>query len=206
MAPEEPFDPCAFRLHLDQDQNLQDRSGKWVTYSGALAIRDAPWFAIDMQHIGMLDVEFIAREIITINIFEQQRMGINVENNFSYPTTTLCLLKLWIFGLYELLRSFREHISKEKKKDFIYPYEKLENVFSILEIIRMPLAKYQLNKERDSIFWEPPHFDPYNKRIGWEIPLYKKQQRRFISRREISDLLLDSLSKIHEKKSQNGQN
>ena len=64
------------------------------------------------------------------------------------------LLKNWVFGLYEVLRSFRENqwsIIEQRSSGGIHEgnYKILDAVFKDIELLRMPLTKIQPKRKKD---------------------------------------------------------
>jgi hypothetical protein len=71
---------------------------------------------------------------------------------------------LWVFGLYEILRTVRESGAPQ--------FAVLEPVFRKLEVLRMPLAKHETKNVKGST--PPPHYptgcwDVDTGQVGWQV-------------------------------------
>jgi hypothetical protein len=71
---------------------------------------------------------------------------------------------LWVFGLYEILRTVRESGAPQ--------FAVLEPVFRKLEVLRMPLAKHEAKNTKGTT--PPPHYptgcwDVDTGQVGWQV-------------------------------------
>ncbi|KAF2988786.1 hypothetical protein MJC1_04138 [Methylocystis sp. MJC1] len=83
--------------------------------------------------------------------------------------------KLWIFGLYEVLRTFKDQKSEK--------FDALKSLFRDLEIARMPLAKHMIKSApgfRDNHHYPTGGWRPDTGMVGWSMfDPYEKKMRFF---------------------------
>jgi hypothetical protein len=68
---------------------------------------------------------------------------------------------LWIFGLYEVLRTVREARAPQ--------FSQLAALFQKLETLRMPLAKHEVKKHRGLVHYPTSCWDVEKGYVGWSV-------------------------------------
>lgn len=212
-------DLIARSFHLARSKYLSENRA-WIDLAGALAGRSGILpLLMGVQRVGELDLVMRAMEDEFLARAAQDPFASNYQ---------LVFAETWVVACYEALRAFKqrdEEREKLAKKDGIQPEtDALSNtadfkvVFRQFELLRMPIAKYEVASERKmdgrSILMrtvgEGPHreflytrSDPArfhimptvigpNGRIGWYATdhLNKQQQTVWIERRVLSDKVL----------------
>jgi len=140
---------------------FSQRKRLWVYSSLWLTHVDCPYASLSVQTLGyaerlLLDMETrlaaLAREV-----------GRKRERDLLLSECSAHSI-LWVFGLYEILRTVRESGAPQ--------FAALEPVFRKLEILRMPLAKHEAKNVKGST--PPPHYptgcwDVETGRVGWQV-------------------------------------
>ena len=102
--------------------------------------------------------------------------------------------KYWVFGLYEILRKNRDILRQKNKEtsEQIYPniYDIFNEVLWDIELIRMPLAKYEAAKIKNSTHWARIMTNIDTGSCSWEVYCKRSDDYRIISRKEISEKFL----------------
>jgi hypothetical protein len=93
---------------------------------------------------------------------------------------------LWVFGLYEVLRVFKETETNR--------FEPLRDLFWRLEILRMPLAKHEVKhmagKGAPSPHYPTSAWEPESGRVGWISHDPRTGESRVVTRHEFADAFL----------------
>lgn len=137
----------------------------------------------------------------------------------------LMFAETWVVGCYEFLRAFRDRDDKAPKagkaKSGVSDLDEFKSIFSDLELLRMPIAKFQIAKDRELggpvpmervgcgvakpiEFYDPKDPDRFHimprgpsarGSATWLVIDGRNKQQHWVERRELADRLL-SLIKI----------
>lgn len=122
-----------------------DHHVAWTKLSALLAGRFALAIAaISLQRQGDLDLLLRCLE----DEFESGKAtnSTGVDFTFHYQ---IMLSESWIVGCYEILRAFRQRDSERKlAADAVSVLPSFKALFADLELLRMPMAKYEIAKDR----------------------------------------------------------
>jgi hypothetical protein len=120
----------------------------WTDLSGRLAGRfHLPIAMISLQRLGDLDLLLRCME----DEFQrnQQTEAVDrsgVDFTFNYQ---LMLSESWIVNCYEILRSFRQRDDEgDRGADSVSALEMFRSLVADLELLRMPISKYEIAKDR----------------------------------------------------------
>ncbi len=140
---------------FSQRKRLWVYSSLWLTYV------DCPYASLSVQTLGyaerlLLDME--AKLAALARDMERKKERDLLLSECSAHSI------LWVFGLYEILRTLRESRAPQ--------FAVLEPVFQKLEILRMPLAKHEAKNVKGST--PPPHYptgcwDVDTGQVGWQV-------------------------------------
>jgi hypothetical protein len=120
----------------------------WTNLSARLAGRfSLPIAMISLQRQGDLDLllrcmedEFQANKAAEI----ADKLGL--DHTFHYQ---MMLSESWVVGCYEILRAFRQRDGEGNLgADGVSALETFKSIFSDLELLRMPIAKYEIAKDK----------------------------------------------------------
>lgn len=162
----------------------QDRFQRWIKPSHTLSAID-PMFTPTLQGLGRLDARLV--EIDNL---------INSQCNFThYFGEHLNQSYLWVLSAYECIRTLndRSRPSYNTFQRFQAEINTLKNEFGRL---RVPLAKFEAQRgreETDFPFAYPALNPNQNGGIAWQV-----SQNVYITRRELSDKMLELFEKISE--------
>ena len=191
-----------------------------------LVLFDDVFLRMQGMNIALID-QFITE-------FEYQLLDEYTENSKPPINTAMFVSaqsQMWIFSIYELLRTWKERVNKYKKwkdnggieqilknlskqnqnislgyrkkhleklKNEPEFYEKMidhlsimKNIFEMIEIIRINLAKHEIPKKRNSIV-KTPGYARINMLCGaldFEVEYKNSQQYEFMNRRDIAEEL-----------------
>lgn len=95
--------------------------------------------------------------------------------------------RLWLFGLYEALRTYRERAEKNSTE-----FTTISPVFRHLELARMPLAKHEA-KGRKGLFYPLLLVRPDKGWIGWQVIDPKTGESLIVFRRQLADEFLAAM-------------
>lgn len=134
------------------------------------------WFYETLKGLARLEVMLCENDKI---IGDSSMVEIDPDNLESH----IALSQLWIFGAYELIRTFRDKIGKDHVN-----YEEIKNLLNSFEEVRVPLAKFEVqrkrggkNKMEENYAIARPGFKD-GRDIGWFIG-----EETFITRMELSE-------------------
>lgn len=184
------------------------------------------WTSLSLRLGGL-----VPNSLMISNLQEDGRLDQvcrNLENlaskNHSNPTFSLLpsflnsLSRYWVLSLYESLRVLKEELQKgDRWQDS--SYDNLREVFRKIELVRIPLAKHEIAKEKpffrdNKTLWlekldpkpeEKPlayrpgtasyipvlEFNPITGSICWNVANLKTKAQEVVERRAVSDLLLN---------------
>jgi hypothetical protein len=164
---------------------IDKRLQRWVRGSIQLEPLE-PLTMITLQGLGHLDLTLIARDQRLASLMEA-RPGIRTQERLLQQIT---LSYLWVLGVYELVRTLHERSREDTNLLAQSIRGRLEEMKHALERLRIPLAKHQHARRYPAdnpLAW--PAFDP-DRGVLWSVG------QQSISRRELSDKLLDLLDGI----------
>ena len=141
-------------------ENYDERRKLWVYASLWLGTQEAPYAPLSIQSLGYAEKMLLEME---------KRLAEMVEKNASRKDREWMLMEcsahsvLWIFGLYEVLRVLKESGNSK--------FAALEGLFRRLAMLRMPLAKHEVQRiprNAEAV----PHYptsvwEPETGRVGW---------------------------------------
>jgi hypothetical protein len=119
-------------------------STAWTNLSGVLAGRfSLPVAMINFQRQGDLDVLLRCME----DEFEANRISEAQAPDFTLHYQ-LMLSETWVVACYEILRAFRQRDSESNpSNDAVSGLDAFKSIFADLELLRMPIAKFEIAKE-----------------------------------------------------------
>jgi hypothetical protein len=124
-----------------------DRHIAWTNFFALLAERfSLPIATIGLQRQGDLDLLLWCMEDeYETNKAAQTADGLGVNFAFHYQ---IMLSESWVVGCYEILRAFRQR-DRERKlgPDAVSNLSCFKTLFADLELLRMPIAKYEVAKD-----------------------------------------------------------
>lgn len=164
---------------MPQSENSTDRYTAWVNASHSLG-RIEPFMVVAAQGLGKLDCQLLEADSTFLALDQQQRESIPASLTLS---ENLTLSYLWVLGAYELVRSISERLKGEPSESLF------QDIKRALSRIRMPLAKFQPER-RHARTDSHIAFPTVHRELGtaWQVG-----PDRFMVRRELSDLLLNTL-------------
>lgn len=172
----------------------------WIQASFALS-RAVPFFMMDVQQLGQTEAYLLDIEEHFKKQYKRMNNGepINHDVDAMLMNRLVGFSKYWVFGLYELLRTLREVTTQpQQKKSFHPPYDVFESLFWDIEILRMPLAKYEVAKINGIQHWPSLRFYPDYGCCGWEVFCKKSNGLRVISRVELSNGFLSAVQQLKD--------
>lgn len=125
------------------------RKHLWINASLWLFSNERPTVASSIQHLGyaeriLLELEAEIARLASDQLMKNRRDRLLMECSAHS--------ELWIFGLYEVLRTIKETGTPR--------FDPLRPLFQKLEWLRMPIAKHELKrvKGKDTVVHYPTHF------------------------------------------------
>jgi hypothetical protein len=117
----------------------------WTNLSGVLAGRSSlPIAMINFQRQGDLDLLLRCMEDEFGNNKADEALGPDFTLHYQ-----LMLSETWVVACYEILRAFRQRDSEsDLGDDSVSGLTKFKSVFADLELLRMPIAKFEIAKEK----------------------------------------------------------
>lgn len=175
--------------------DLEERLRKWITISNKFGDRADPFVWLEVQSLGHVDKHLIPLEEQAAEVFLRQAETTEIGEEPFLPTLVVSLGRLWVLGLYETLRTFRNLVGGNDSHRFVA----FKEFFSRLAEIRIPLAKHELRGQNGS-FYPPTHIcNPSNGMIGWTAINPKKNIRIDVFRRDLADSFLKIASEMKMK-------
>ncbi len=136
-----------------------NRMALWVEVGSRLAISQDPFIEIELQSLGSSERLLLQMERDASNTCA----NINTYDELDKLSDLVAISRLWIFGLYETIRTFRQKVGNNSDQ-----FKSLQNVFQRIERIRMPLAKHALKGDR-RMYYPQASFVPSFGMVGWQI-------------------------------------
>ncbi len=129
-----------------------DRLPLWVAVSHKFGSMYDPFIALEIQQLGLAERLLLDLEQRAIKIFVQQQATNEVGTDPYALSELVAHSRLWIFGIYETLRTFRQKAGKTDSQVIA-----LAEFFRRVELARIPLAKHEPKgmKKNDSIMEFP---------------------------------------------------
>jgi hypothetical protein len=137
------------------------RKRLWIYSSLWLTHVDCPYASLSVQTLGyaerlLLDME-ANLAALACDVERKKECDLLLSECSAHSV-------LWVFGLYEILRTVRESGAPQ--------FAVLERVFRKLEVLRMPLAKHEAKNMKGTT--PPPHYptgcwDVDTGRVGWQV-------------------------------------
>lgn len=122
----------------------QLRHKLWIEASHKLALRDDPFICLEIQNLGMAERLLLAWEQRAVTEIARQQRGGAPNDETLMVNDLLAISRLWIFGLYETLRTYKQKVGGINAPNFT----RLQVLFRKLERLRMPLAKHESKATR----------------------------------------------------------
>lgn len=144
----------------DVPVDFKHRKRLWIYSSLWLNSAESPFASMSIQTLGYAERMLLDMET---------RLSVLAKSPDAKRERDLLLSEcsahsvLWIFGLYEVLRTLRE--AKAPR------FEQLADVFQKLETLRMPLAKHEAKKFKGAspIHYPTGCWDVEKRHVGWDI-------------------------------------
>lgn len=181
-----------------------ERFERWIKVSVGLARFDEflPSILISLSEI---DIDLYKKDL---ELVEKYKKGGDITKDYTSESESgygyvhgslhrhLIDSYLWILGAYEVVRTLTQFIKDKKDDDPIEVLEKFQNARNRFARLRVPLAKLEAAKHhKDTDFRIAyPGFD-YDVGIAWTV-----SEELTISRRELSDLFLETLEFMRSEK------
>ena len=149
---------------------MNNTAQEWVDASTKLR-QVSEYFTFDVQQLWYVEIMILDMgQRVKIQQERQQEPGydLNSDPEIFLTTQLVALSKYWTFGMYELLRKLREIISP-KDREFVAPYSSFEPLFRRVELVRMPLAKYEAAKIKGSLHWPEIVLFSETGSCGWKV-------------------------------------
>lgn len=112
--------------------------------------------------------------------------------------------RYWIYGLYEVLRTFKQYLCEQAnlgKQDNKFPegeFECFNDFFFTLKTLRIPLAKHELVNSKKLKHSARIVYGSVDGVLGWEVYCPKQKSYITLTRRQIADTFLELAGKIQE--------
>lgn len=167
-----------------------ERLHRWVNSSSILA-KIEQFMAFVVQGLGRLDIKLIQYDQRFCGLPQKEK---NTIEEALRLTDHMTLSYLWVLGAYELIRSIDQRCRDNPCLLENQLIEKVTEVKHEFERIRIPLAKFEPSR-RHKMTDSPIAFPAIRREFGasWHISIDK-----YISKRELSDTLLDLLEKLQK--------
>ncbi|MBP2031211.1 hypothetical protein J2755_002174 [Methanohalophilus levihalophilus] len=178
--------------------DLFERYKKWV--DGGHALSEIEPFMVPVVHgIGQIDRKLIFNDTMYCELIAKTgSTGSTDEENMEY-NEHIMISYLWVLGAYEIVRSIDQRVDKNRGGDPELLDEDLnarvKKVKKNFERIRIPLAKFEPARSHEDT--DAPIAYPYTHMdlgFAWRV-----SQDTFISRRELSNDLLELLVAIRDR-------
>ena len=148
IAPQHPpVSPYIASAFLIAKAKYNAEHVSWTNLSARLAGRfSLPIAMISLQRQGDLDLLLRCME----DEFQANRIAetadkLGIDHTFHYQ---VMLSESWVVGCYEILRAFRQRDDERNLgADGVSALETFKTIFSDLELLRMPIAKYEIAKD-----------------------------------------------------------
>jgi hypothetical protein len=133
----------------------------WIYSSLWLTHVDCPYASLSVQTLGYAERLLLEMEsklaALARDVAQKKERDLLLSECSAHSV-------LWVFGLYEILRTVRESGAPQ--------FAVLEPVFRKLEVLRMPLAKHEAKNVKRST--PPPHYptgcwDVDTGQVGWQV-------------------------------------
>jgi hypothetical protein len=163
------------------------RFGEWVKYSSVLGQFDSLMVS-QFQGLGRIDAQ-ILRAVENLKLgksplpfFDEMEL-----NTISY---------LWILGVYEIVRTLTQKADPIRSTTALFEkeLETLKKMRNRLELVRMPLAKFDIADKADKTKFDLPFAYPAwhnEKGVSWKIGA-----NEFIAQNDISDDFMAIIKEI----------
>jgi hypothetical protein len=171
-------------LAFSQRKHLWVYSSLWLTHV------DCPYASLSVQTLGyaerlLLEMEAELAELVPDTKAKKER-------DFLLSECSAHSM-LWVFGLYEILRTLRESGAAQ--------FTALQALFEKLEILRMPLAKHEAKRIKGVP--SPSHYptgcwNPENGQIGWQIFNPRLGEMEVLSRTPLANEFLSIAAVVPE--------
>lgn len=207
-------------LLMDIRMNAADNSRiiQWIDICYLFIMLKDTMLPIEVQKLGqcelmILEMERKAKTVALHQINENRTQHkYELENHYLLMQTE-GFSRYWIYGLYEILRTFKQYLCEQanlKKKDRFPDGEFgcFNDFFFTLEILRIPLAKHELGKSGQYYNKTLKHVarivhGSLDGVLGWEVYCPKQKSYITLTRRQIADTFLELANKIQENRRQN---
>lgn len=142
-----PVSPYIANAFLIAKAKYGPESGSWTDLAWRLAGRfHLPIAVISLQRLGDLDLLLRCMED---ECQANQKAAIDKAGVDFTPHYQLMLSESWVVNCYEILRSFRQRDDEgDRGADYVSGMEKFRSLFADLELLRMPISKYEIAKDR----------------------------------------------------------
>lgn len=145
--------------------------------------------ALSIQDLGYVEASIMEIESRLPAAFSRQAQageGWEVTAEDLLPNQAIALSRLWVFGLYEAVRTYRAAVRRNEAAWL--PFRQLSEE---LNVIRSPLAKQQVSG-RATAHAATPVFQMNTGRVGWQVLDPRTNQHRQIMRMELADAFLSA--------------
>lgn len=170
-------------------QATPGRMSDWVSASHKLAGWAGDTHLIqDIQDLGWVEATLLQIEGQLPNILARQHSGkATVDAEDLLLGRALGLSRLWLFGLYEAVRTYREALSKKKRRQ---GWVGFDEVGRLLNLVRAPLAKHRVaGKSEEHV---ATVLVGEGGRIGWAVIDPRDSTQCTVYRRQFADMFLDA--------------
>ena len=169
----------------------QDRFLRWVNASHSLGgqAMGEQLLVVAVQGLGRLDCELIAGDALPLipprDRREAEIQGLQLQRRIT-------LSYLWVLGAYELIRTLASNLTQRDPPVTPEILRSVRDARDSISRLRVPLAKTEAAKAHRATDWSfaYPAVQP-GRGIAWQIG-----PSTFVSRRDLSDLLLDTLERM----------
>lgn len=164
----------------------QPRYAEWVRLSHRTA-RFETFMVPTVQGLGKFDAKLIARDSAYIKLSQRQREEIDVSLELTDRFTDSYL---WVLGAYEIIRTMDQRCRIDST--LVADHVLIRNAKHFFERVRVPLAKFEAARrhtDTDSTIAYPSLNREHG--IAWQVA-----EGVFISRRELSECLMELLRKL----------
>lgn len=176
-----------------------ERLNIWIHLSSKLKnAHKKPQFSTSLQILGYTEMTILKLEADLKNSKYFEDLIILMQQGTTYDqllesnksnililTYLISLSEIWICQLYEFVRSLKQALKTAENA-----FSPLNMVFKMLEIVRMPLAKYELKGNHDSNYEVKIAF-LQELGVGWKI------ENTVYTRKTIADLFLKDVNNLN---------
>src|SRR6266403_388850 len=152
-------DPPRWLSNVPSD--YENRKQLWIRSGLWLSFNEGPFVTIGVESLGYAERQLLEWE---------KRIAL-IANDRAYRAELESLIMecaahsiLWVFGLYEIVRVVKDTNPSK--------FEALKELFQKLEILRMPLAKYEVKrtpKYRDTPHYPTGFWFAESGSVGWQV-------------------------------------